>query len=122
LRPDLVAGNFRDLPPARYSLPSRLVPNYPMRDGGPGYVGHPALADPAFASAMNDVLIAEAMTIVNGLVDGRLAPSDHRSPFFALPRFRTNFWRATTAAASVLAAGGVAAWLATATRRRTRRA
>ena len=120
LRPDLVASHYRELPPARYSLPARLVPNYPMRDGGAGYVGHPALADPAFASAMNQVLIGEAMAIVNGLIDGRIGPSDHRSPFFTIPLFRTNFWRGMTAA-SVVAAGGVVAWLATGARRRTRR-
>jgi len=42
---------YRTLPAARYSLRERLVPNYPLRHGGPGYVGHPAMADPAFARA-----------------------------------------------------------------------
>jgi creatinine amidohydrolase len=39
LRPDLVANDYRDLPAARYSLARRLVPNYPLRGGGQGYVG-----------------------------------------------------------------------------------
>jgi creatinine amidohydrolase len=92
LRPDLVGDGWRDLPPTRYSMPHRLIPNYPLRNGGQGYVGHPALADPAFAKATLTVLMDEAMELVRGLLDGRLAPSRGRSPFFSLPIFRTNFW------------------------------
>ena len=36
LRPDLVDDGYRTLPAARYSLRERLVPNYPLRHGGPG--------------------------------------------------------------------------------------
>ena len=112
LRPDLVDGCYRTLPPARYSWPERVVPNYPLRSGGQGYVGHPALADPAFAKATTDVLMTEAMTIVDGLLDGRLAPSDHRSPFFQVPIFRTNFWRAAGVTAGFGAvAVGLAQWM-----------
>jgi creatinine amidohydrolase len=106
LRPDLVDEGYRTLPAARYSLTERLVPNYPLRNGGQGYVGHPALADPAFARATTDVLMTEAMTVVDGLLDGRLRPSQRRSPFFTIPFFRTNFRRAAgalAAAAAVLA-------------------
>ena len=92
LRPDLVGDGWRDLPPSRYSMPHRLIPNYPLRSGGQGYVGHPALADPAFAKATLTVLMDEAMGLVRGLLDGRLPPSRGRSPFFSLPVFRTNFW------------------------------
>ena len=46
LRPELVDESYRTLPPARYSLAARVVPNYPLKNGGQGYVGHPALADP----------------------------------------------------------------------------
>ena len=112
LRPDLVDESFRTLPPQRYSLVSRVVPNYPLRDGGPGYVGHPALADPGFAKATTAVLVREAMTIVDGLLDGRLKPSDRRSPFFQVPFFRTNFWRAAGATAAVAGIGlGLTGWL-----------
>ena len=93
LRPELVHESYRDLPPARYGLVERLVPNYPLRGGGQGYVGHPALAEPAFAKATLDVLIGEALALVNDLVDGRVAPSHGRSPFFHIPVFRTNFAR-----------------------------
>jgi creatinine amidohydrolase len=106
LRPDLVDEGYRRLPAARYSLADRLVPNYPLRNGGPGYVGHPALADPAFARVTTEVLMSEAMAVVDGLLDGRLRPSERRSPFFAIPFFRTNFRRiagAIAAAATVLA-------------------
>jgi creatinine amidohydrolase len=103
LRPDLVDPGYRTLPPARYSLPERLVPNYPLRNGGAGYVGHPALADPGFARVTSEVLTAEAMTIVDGLLDGRLRAADRRSPFFAVPFFRTNFRRAAGAVAAVAA-------------------
>ena len=49
------------------------------------------------------------MELVHGLLDGRLAPGAHRSPFFAIPFFRTNFWWALAAGAS---AGALAAyWL-----------
>jgi creatinine amidohydrolase len=107
LRPDLV-GNYRALPPARYSWPERIVPNYPLRGGGRGYVGHPALGDPAFARATVEVLLADAMTIVDGVLDGRLRPADRPSPFFRVPFFRTDFWPAAAVAATALAAAGLA--------------
>lgn len=111
LRPELVDPSYRTLPPARYSLPARVVPNYPLRNGGQGYVGHPALADPAFAKATTEVLLGEAMTIVDGLLDGRLKPSDRRSPFFQVPFLRTNFWRAATITAAAAAGAGLMALL-----------
>ena len=107
LRPDLVANDYRDLPAARYSLARRLVPNYPLRGGGQGYVGHPALADPAFARATSAVLLAEGLDLVNGLLDGTVKPDERRSPFWALPFLRTNFWPVVGAA---VAAGMLAAW------------
>jgi creatinine amidohydrolase len=111
LRPELVDESFRALPPRRYSLASRVVPNYPLRNGGQGYVGHPALADPTFAKATTAVLLREAMRIVDGLLDGHLEPSQRRSPFFHVPFFRTNFWLATGAAAAVAALGlGLTGW------------
>jgi creatinine amidohydrolase len=108
LRPDLVREGYRQLPGTRYSLVERLRPNYAVRNGGPGYVGHPAMADPAFARATTDVLMDEAMAVVDGLLDGRIRPSQRRSPFFAIPFFRTDFRRIAAAAAVVLAA--LAAW------------
>jgi creatinine amidohydrolase len=112
LRPDLVDGSYKTLPPARYSWPERLVPNYALRNGGQGYVGHPALADPAFGRATSDVLMAEAMDIVDGLLDGRLGHSSRRS-FSRVPMFRTNFWPATAGVAAGIGAlaVGVAGWL-----------
>lgn len=110
LRPELVDDSYRDLPPARYSLAERVLPNYPLRRGGQGYVGHPALADPVFAKATTEVLLSEALEMVEGLLDGRLSPAERRSPFYALPFFRTNFWRGLTAAGVVVAAAG-ATWL-----------
>jgi len=93
LKPHLVADAYRQLPPARYS-PSRrlLLPNYPLKNGGEGYVGHPALASEAFARAGAQVLLTEAMEMVTALLDGRLRPAQRRSPFFAVPFLRTNFW------------------------------
>ena len=113
LRPDLVDETYRTLPPARYSLPQRVVPNYPLKNGGRGYVGHPALGDPAFAKATTEVLMREAMTIVEGLLDGHLKPSDRHSPFFQVPFLRTNFWRGAGITTAVVAAAGagLAAWL-----------
>jgi creatinine amidohydrolase len=112
LRPDLVDESFRTLPPVRYSMLRRIVPNYPLKGGGQGYVGHPALADPTFAKATTEVLMREAMTIVDGLLDGRLKPSDRHSPFFQVPFFRTNFWRAAGATAAVAGIGlGLTGWL-----------
>jgi creatinine amidohydrolase len=113
LRPDLVDRRYRDLPPARYALAERLIPNYPLRGGGQGYVGHPALADPAFAKATTEVLVTEALALVTDLVDGRVKPADARSPFFRIPMFRTNFGRGV-ATLAVLA--GVAALVAIAKR------
>jgi hypothetical protein len=109
IRPDLVDQSYRTLPPARYSLPARAVPNFPLRNGGQGYVGHPALADAAFARAATDVLMEESMALVEGLLDGRLPPSAGRSPFFVLPFFRTDFWPLAATAAAGIALGAVAA-------------
>ena len=92
LRPDLVDPIYRSLPPARYPLSQRIRPNYPLRHGGQGYVGHPALADPAFAKVTSEVLIQEVMELVDGLLDGRIRPAQRRSPFFSIPFFRTSFW------------------------------
>lgn len=112
IRPDLVDDSYRTLAPAHYSWPERVVPNYPLKNGGLGYVGHPAMADPAFGKATTEVLMTEAMDIVDGLLDGSLKPSDRHSPFFQIPFLRTNFWRATgaTAAAAALTFG-IAGWL-----------
>lgn len=103
LRPDLVDAGFRSLPAARYSPLERLRPNYPLRGGGAGYAGHPALADAAFARATMDVLLDEIMALVDGLLDRRLAPRDLRSPFSAIPFFRTSFWPAACAALAAVA-------------------
>ena len=108
-RPDLVAESYRSLPAARYSLPRRLVPNYPLRNGGQGYVGHPALADPAFARATTAVLLEEGMRLVEDLLDGATTPAQRRSPFWVIPFLRTNFWPMLSAA---VAAGALAAWWA----------
>jgi creatinine amidohydrolase len=107
LRPDLVDAAYRTLPPARYSWLERVVPNYPLRNGGQGYVGHPALADPAFARATSEVLLAETMDLVEGLLDGRVKPAAPRSPFFAIPFFRTDFWPLATAAMALVALGAL---------------
>ncbi|MBI2527569.1 MAG: creatininase family protein [Candidatus Rokubacteria bacterium] len=107
LRPDLVEADFRALPAAAYPIAHRLIPNYPLRNGGLGYVGHPALADPAFARATTEVFLSRAMTLVDGLLDGRIRPRAHRSPFFAIPLFRTNFWPVLGAAAAL---AGLCLW------------
>jgi hypothetical protein len=108
LRPDLVDGAYRDLPSAIYSLPERIVPNYAMRGGGQGYVGHPAMADAEFARATTEVLVTAAMDLVNGLIAGTAHPGAHRSPFFAIPFFRTNFWPLATAGMTAVAAAAIA--------------
>ena len=106
LRPDLVDPAYGALEPARYSLGRRLVPNYAVRSGAQGYVGHPALADPSFAKAAAGVLLDEVMRFVDGLLDGGARPASRRSPFYAIPLFRTNFLPvlgATVAAALAIA-------------------
>lgn len=106
-RPDLVAESYRDLPAARYSLPRRLVPNYPLRNGGQGYVGHPALADPELARATSEVLLAEGLHLLERLLDGAITPAERRSPFWVVPFLRTNFWPVMGAAAAL---GALAVW------------
>ena len=103
LRPELVDQRYRDLPPATYSLPAKLRRNYPLRDGGQGYVGHPAMADVDFAKATTEVLLDASLELVNGLLDGHLKASHRRSPYTLMPFFRTNFWRATAAGAAAVA-------------------
>ena len=116
LRPDLVDARFRALPSARYTFIQRLRPQYATRHEGPGYVGHPALADPAFAKAALEVLTSEVVDVAQALLDGRLRPAQCRSPFFAIPLFRTNFWPVTGAVALILATW----WLARSTYPRSR--
>lgn len=117
LRPELVDPDHRELPPARYGLAARLRPNYPLRAGGQGYVGHPAMADVDFAKATTQVLVEASMALVDDLLDGRLRPGERRSPFFLVPFFRTNFWRAAAGAGTL----GLAAVAALALARRGRR-
>ena len=102
LRPELVDQQYRDLPPATYSLPAKLRRNYPLRDGGQGYVGHPAMADLDFAKATTDVLVDFSLELVNGLLDGHIKASGRRSPYTLMPFFRTNFWRVTGASAAAV--------------------
>jgi hypothetical protein len=47
------------------------------------------------------------MELVDRLLDGRVAPAAHRSPFFRVPFLRTDFWP-ITAAAAVAAVGAMA--------------
>ncbi len=101
LRPELVDEQYRHLPAATYSMPAKLRPNYPLRDGGQGYVGHPALADVDFAKATTEALMGASLDLVNGLLDGHLSASARRSPYTLMPFFRTNFWRAAAAGAAV---------------------
>jgi creatinine amidohydrolase len=111
LRPELVDEGYRDLPAAIYPLPARLRRNYPLRDGGQGYVGHPAMAEVEFAKATTEVLVNASLDLVNGLLDGNLKPSAHRSPFTLVPFFRTNFWRgAAVGAALTVTALSAMAW------------
>ncbi len=109
LRPELVDESYRTLPPAIYPVTARVRRNYPLKSGGQGYVGHPAMADVAFAKATSQVLMAATMELVDGLLEGRLHPSDRRSPFFAIPFFRTNFWRAAAGTAAFAAGAAVTA-------------
>jgi len=90
-------------------------------------VGHPALADPAFAKAATTVLMEETMRLVDGVLDGTVGHRAGRSPFYALPFFRTEFWPVTLAAAAGLAIGacialGAVRWKTTDGRRTDRRA
>jgi creatinine amidohydrolase len=111
LKPHLVDASFRSLPPARFSLAGRLRPNYAVRNGGSGYVGHPGLADPAFARAAASVLLDEGMGLIHALLDGRIRPHQRRSPFSAIPFLRTDFWPALGSATVLLLAA--AAWFLT---------
>ena len=120
LRPELVDGQYRDLPPATYSLPARLRRNYPLRDGGQGYVGHPAMADLEFAKATTDVLVDASLELVNGLLDGHIKASGRRSPYTLMPFFRTNFWRVTAAGAAAVAVAALAVAVLAATSPRSR--
>jgi hypothetical protein len=76
------------------------------------------MADPPFAGVTSLVLMDEAMAVVDGLLDGRLRPSDRRSPFFAIPFFHTSFRPLAVSAAALLA--GLAAWRILGRQRRPR--
>jgi creatinine amidohydrolase len=115
LRPELVDSGYQELPPARYPMLRRLRPNYPTRDGGQGYVGHPARADVAFAKATLEVLVAEAAQLAEALIDGRLHARQLRSPFRLVPFLRTDFW---PVAGALVAAGLGSPWLSRSSGRR----
>jgi creatinine amidohydrolase len=104
LRPELVDTAYRELPGAHYPMASRIVPNYPLRNAGRGYVGHPALGDPAFARATATVLLDLVMEFVDRLLAPGPLPRTGRSPFFYVPFLRTDFW-------PVIAAGVLGALL-----------
>jgi anti-sigma-K factor RskA len=76
-------------------------------------VGHPALADVAFARATTTALVEASLELVDGLLDGRVRASARRSPYSLMPFFRTNFWRgavvAAVAGAAIAGAAAVAA-------------
>ena len=118
LRPDLVDEGYRRLPAARYSLAERLRPNYALRAGGPGYVGHPALADPAFARATSQVLLDEAMGVVDGLLDGRSGPPSAARRSSRSRSFAPTSARSRRRAAALLA--GLTAWRILGRQRRPR--
>ena len=118
LRPDLVDEQYRDLPAATYSLPAKLRRNYPLRDGGQGYVGHPSMAEVDFAKATTDALVTASLELVNGLLDGHIRASARRSPYTLMPFFRTNFWRAVAVGAAALTVAALS--VAMLERRRTR--
>lgn len=109
LRPDLVDKGYKELPAARYSLLQRLTPNYPLKNGGQGYVGHPAIADPAIARATLQVFVDAAVERIHGLLDGRRSPGARHSPFFRILLFRTHFWWALGTALGALTL--VALWV-----------
>jgi len=94
IRPELVDPSYRELPSSAYTWLDRIRPNYPMKNGGQGYVGHPALADPEFARASGEVLVDAGMELVEKLLNGQLRSRDRHSLFFRLLIFRTNFWPA----------------------------
>src|SRR5262249_42119553 len=81
-RPDPVAAGSRALPSVTYSLPGPPPPTSPLRGGAQGYVAPPAMADPAFARATTDVLVATALELIDRLIAGTTHASKHRSPFF----------------------------------------
>src|SRR2546428_13956105 len=62
---------------------------------------------------MTDVLMTEAMAIVDGLLDGTHAAGRHRSVFSKVPVFRTNFWPAAAGVAAGLGAlaVGLGGWV-----------
>jgi creatinine amidohydrolase len=99
LRPELVDADYRELPSAHYPIARRIVPNYPLRNGGRGYVGHPALGDPGFAQATATVLLDRVMEFVDRVLGPGPLPRSRRSPFFHLPFFRTDFWPAVAVGA-----------------------
>jgi hypothetical protein len=69
------------------------------------------MAEVEFAKATTEVLVNASLDLVNGLLDGNLKPSAHRSPFTLVPFFRTNFWRgAAVGAALTVTALSAMAW------------
>ena len=108
LRPDLVDPGYQRLPPARYPMLQRLRPNYPMRDGGQGYVGDPPAPTSPSRRRPSRSWWPRPPSWPRRLIDGRLHARHLRSPFRLVPFLRTDFW---PVAGAVLAAGLGSLWL-----------
>ena len=84
LRPDLVAGAWRDLPPATIRWPERSCPTTRCTTAG-WLRGASGPRRPGVRQSDQRRAARRVMALVHALLDGPLGPRDKRSPFYARP-------------------------------------
>jgi creatinine amidohydrolase len=94
LRPDLVKAEYKNLPGNK-----RVKGD---KSGDMGYFGYPALADADFAEASMKVVSAEAILIVEGILDGKIGHTETISPLFRIAALRPYFLRYLVISVSLL--------------------
>lgn len=71
-RPELVGGEYSNLPPQRFSLLDAVVPNYPLRLGNrQGYIGSPAAASVSWGETARRLLLDAAWELVEPVLDAQ---------------------------------------------------
>jgi len=108
LRPDLVDPSYRTLPPARYSLVERAGAELPAAKRRPGVRGPSRARRSGIRQGCDRGAHGGNDGAGRRSPRGNVAPSAGRSPFFALPFLRTEFWPVTVAATLGLAIGTAA--------------
>jgi len=111
-RPELVDGNYKTLPPVRFSLLDGLRKNYPLRLGNQtGYAGSPAGATKEFGEVARRILLDAVWEAVQPVFDAHDERWQRTSFLYKIPIFRSAFPYVATGVGIFLAALALAWWV-----------